>query len=522
MGPSLSAELLANRDDPRRWAVYADWLEAQGNPHGALVSLMLEREARPTRALAKAMKEREQLLNELTPGALRMLVARERPHLAPVFRRGFVWSAGAMDEADFGELVGHPACAFLDRALLEPSTAEQLDAWLAQGASALPWRALHVSVPEGVEALDLSPLISRLPQLTSLEVSCAGEVTSFTMGEAPALRDVTLLGGSEALLEGVLRAPGLSRLKLGLSRRDRYEPEGPERLELMARRLTAAMPRLGFVILEGAPSEAVEALVGAPARGRLVVRSTEPEETRPAFDPWPAGDETCFVVVRGTLTDTHRQTLTQFAKHAGARRVVATVAETRLGSTTLSLLRLHGEGEMPLVPRAIANQLARSDAALDVAAISLSNSNSTAAAWTVGPHAATEGASRVRRASAPALRFEASFFSREPLVREALDGLLGFDPGLDVLGVLLDQLDLGARETLLGEALRSHERLPLFNPRQGRRARRCFPPAPAPRPRRPRPAARRGLGRLLRRGRGGAERVGRRAGHRARACARTA
>ncbi len=122
MEPSLSAELLANRDDARRWAVYADWLEAQGNPHGALVSLMLEREVRPTRALAKAVKEREQLISQLTPEPFRTLLVRELPRLAPVFRRGFIWSAGAADDADFQALVTHPACSFLERAVLMPST----------------------------------------------------------------------------------------------------------------------------------------------------------------------------------------------------------------------------------------------------------------------------------------------------------------------------------------------------------------------------------------------------------------
>lgn len=456
MESSLSAQLLANRGDARRWAVYADWLEAQGNPHGALVSLMLEREARPTRALAKAVKDREQLIAALTPEPLRTLIARELPRLAPVFRRGFLWSAGAADDADFAALLTHPACAFLERALLMPSSGEQLEAWLTQASAPLPWRELHVVVPEGVETVDLSALTSRLGHLQTLQLECLNELTDFTLGSAPGLREVTLFGGSEATLEALLQAPALVGVALRLSTRDRYQPEGAERLEPMAR-LLASASRLERVVLEGEPGEVVRSMAEAPRRRRVAVRALELDE--PPFERWPAGDETCFVALRGSLTGAHREVLTQFARHAGARRVVATVAELELGSTVLSLLRLHGEGEMPLVPRAIANQLAKHDAHLDVAAITLSNSNNSANAWAVGPHAVTESG---RRRSVPAMRHDAGFWSREALVREVLDGLLGFDPGLEVLDVMLIQLDLGRRETWLGNSVEPHERLPLF------------------------------------------------------------
>lgn len=463
MEPSLSAELLANRDDARRWAVYADWLEAQGNPHGALVSLMLEREVRPTRALAKAVKEREQLIGQLTPEPFRTLVVRELPRLAPVFRRGFVWSAGAADEADFEALLTHPACAFLERAVLMPSTAEQLEAWLGGTSAPLPWRQLHVVVPEGVESIDLSPLVSRLPQLRALELDCANELTDFTLGHAPMLREVTLFGGSEAVLEAMLQAPALVDVGVRLSTRNRYQPEGADRLEPMARQL-AAVQRLRRLVLEGEPGEVVRSLAEDRGATRVAVRAFELDE--PPFERWPAGDETCFVALRGSLTPAHREALTQFARHAGATRVVATVAELDVGSTVLSLLRLHGEGEMRLVPRAIANQLAKSDATLDAAAITLSHSNNSANAWAVGPHAASEPG---RRRSVPAMRHDAGFWSREALVREVLDGLLGFDPGLDVLDGLLVALDLGVRETWLGNALKPNERLPLFTDLDARR-----------------------------------------------------
>ncbi|MDP1914811.1 MAG: hypothetical protein Q8L14_01110 [Myxococcales bacterium] len=463
MEPSLSAELLANRDDARRWAVYADWLEAQGNPHGALVSLMLEREVRPTRALAKAVKEREQLISQLTPEPFRTLLVRDLPRLAPVFRRGFIWSAGAADDADFQAMVTHPACSFLERAVLMPSTLEQLEAWLAGASEPLPWRQLHVVVPEGVESVDLSPLVARLPQLQSLSLDCVTELTAFTLGSAPVLRAVTLFGGSEVVLEAVLQASALVDVSLRLSTRNRYEPQGIDRLEPMARQL-ASVSRLERLVLEGEPGEVVRSLAEDRGATRVAVRAFELDE--PPFERWPAGDETCFVALRGALTQAHREALTQFARHAEATRVVATVAEVDVGSTVLSLLRLHGEGEMRLVPRAIANQLAKSDATLDAAAITLSESNNSANAWAVGPHATSEPG---RRRSVPARRHDAGFWSRDGLVREVLDGLLGFDPGLDVLDALLVQLDLGVREPWLGNTVKAHERLPLFTDLDARR-----------------------------------------------------
>ena len=55
MRSELEAALLHHRDDVKRWAVYADWLEASGDPHGALASLMLRRETKPSRALSEAL-----------------------------------------------------------------------------------------------------------------------------------------------------------------------------------------------------------------------------------------------------------------------------------------------------------------------------------------------------------------------------------------------------------------------------------------------------------------------------------
>lgn len=78
--------MLERRDDATRWAVYADWLEVNGSPRGALMSLMLEREARPSRALHDAVAATDRLRFDLTPLPLRTLQARgvrERP----VFRR---------------------------------------------------------------------------------------------------------------------------------------------------------------------------------------------------------------------------------------------------------------------------------------------------------------------------------------------------------------------------------------------------------------------------------------------------
>jgi uncharacterized protein (TIGR02996 family) len=60
--PTTSTPLLeviaANPDDPAAWAVYADLLQTEGHPRGDLVSLMLEREARPSPRLFEAQRGR--------------------------------------------------------------------------------------------------------------------------------------------------------------------------------------------------------------------------------------------------------------------------------------------------------------------------------------------------------------------------------------------------------------------------------------------------------------------------------
>src|SRR5688500_13747711 len=109
----LEAAVAAAPEDVRTWSVYADWLEAQADPRGEWVSLMLAREAAPTPRLTKA----ERAFFEANKT---WLVGPELLRSADtlVWRRGFL-SAAAVDTSDgLRELLTHPSARFLEHVTL--------------------------------------------------------------------------------------------------------------------------------------------------------------------------------------------------------------------------------------------------------------------------------------------------------------------------------------------------------------------------------------------------------------------
>src|SRR5688572_2104752 len=68
--PLLDA-IAANPADPEPWAVYADLLQTAGHPRGELVSLMMERERRPSQSLLNLQRRLQaQHAAALLPAAL--------------------------------------------------------------------------------------------------------------------------------------------------------------------------------------------------------------------------------------------------------------------------------------------------------------------------------------------------------------------------------------------------------------------------------------------------------------------
>ncbi len=118
--PELEQVILANPDDPAGYLVYADWLQAQGDPRGELI-VLVER-GRDDEARALIDEHAEHFLGPF---------ARHRPEeLELTWRHGFIrgatigWESfgGNADECEshFDDFLGTDSCAFLEKLSLGP------------------------------------------------------------------------------------------------------------------------------------------------------------------------------------------------------------------------------------------------------------------------------------------------------------------------------------------------------------------------------------------------------------------
>ncbi|MFO0595512.1 MAG: hypothetical protein U0228_09415 [Myxococcaceae bacterium] len=446
------ARLLERRDDRQEWAVYADWLQTRGDPRGALMSLMLSREASPTPALADAVKSQSRLFTELTPDALQTLETRGAPRLAPVFRRGFIWSAGAQEDSDFEALSTHPHCAMVDRALLHPQSVEQLTSWLESLRTPAPWRSVELEVDATQTALPLPLLFQRAPRLEHLALTGRGLTLATKWEGAHTLRHLSLVNPAPAFAALVPLA-SLRRLDILAEYTSYGARVGTPDLDAVLEMLRG-WNGLEHLLLAGRVGPRTRAALIAPKKPQhFAVRSVDPNEphTRHLVEPL----ETSFAVFNRPLTQADDAALTQFAKLAGVRRLEA----RRATWGRASLLELRGDGDAPLVPRVAAQQLAKKDRRLDALALSVSGSNNAVSAWSFGPHVAKAD---LARDVLPLSRRESAHYQRAQTTRELLEALLGIDPGLDALDEVRDALDLGAASMLVGEAPDAATRLRLF------------------------------------------------------------
>lgn len=454
----LEAAVLGRRDDPTRWAVYADWLEVNGSPRGALMSLMLEREARPTRVLQDAVAATDRLRTELTPAPLRTLNARGVVREAPVFRRGVLSMASALELSDFEALLNHPSATLLERARLAPGSADELERWIRAVARPLPWRRLEIVLgPRGEAArLDLSGLMRWLPRLETLRLERVGVLEAFTLGQPPALRAIEVVYACEAIVEGVRRLRSLPRLELLLDVTNRYQPEGRQPAEAFASNLHL-LENVGQLVIEANVHGSLPAVIEARRPGSTLIRAIN---TVDGFVPWLSQVEQSLLIIRGGVPLELRDAVVACAIASGAQRVAVQHSTLRLDGAEVTVVRLLGTGDVQVVPGAVARQLAKRNRALDVASVCLSDSNSSITSESLGPHVSTPG---VR--NRPIARRDESASFRDRVVRDVIEGLLGFDPGWGVLEQLVTELDFASTEVVVGAALSPGERLAMFTER---------------------------------------------------------
>lgn len=457
--PRIEASLLERRDDVREWAVYADWLEANGSPRGALASLMLRREVTSTLSMTEALKAHAELISELTPEPFKTLATRGAPRLAPVFRRGFIVAAGALDDADFSALVEHPSCALLDEVILQAGDFETLTRWLAGVKAPLPWRRVELNLTAQDDEIVLGRLFALTPRLRHLTLALDDPPETIDL-KGLDCESVTFGGASRGMLRALMGcgAKKLERLEVR-TRRNQYAQREENDLDELIEALVPAWKKLDELVLEGNIGDLTRrACTGAVRPARVLVRTTLPT-AEPFAVRRPEEPETSFALFNRELTAEDEKAITQYAKLAGVTRLIAYLRRFTLGPRTLTLLRLHGTGEAPLVARVVAQHLVKSDRALDAIALTVSSSNDITSAWSFGPHVAKAD---MPKKSIPVARREEGRFTRHQMVRELLDAMVGFDPGFDVFDALEDAFDSATVRALLGDAPAAGEEVPLF------------------------------------------------------------
>ncbi|MBS1150953.1 MAG: hypothetical protein H6Q89_2651, partial [Myxococcaceae bacterium] len=150
----LEAAILAKPEEVNAWSIYGDWLQAEGDPRGEWVGLMVAREGSPTAGLAKAERaffeaNQQWLLGPALSKSLDCLV----------WRRGFLAAAQVDTTEGLRELLEHPSARFLEQVTLAPASDELADAWspLIAGAG---WKSVRVQNAKNAAA------VFGLPKLT--------------------------------------------------------------------------------------------------------------------------------------------------------------------------------------------------------------------------------------------------------------------------------------------------------------------------------------------------------------------
>jgi hypothetical protein len=407
----LIQALLEDRDDRALWSVLGDLLQTEGDPRGALVSMMLEREARPSPQLRDAeRRHRARHLARLAPEL------DEEPE-AVAWRRGFPSRLRVTSSETLQRVVRDPALQFLDTVALELETAEWAD-WL-EVIEGRPqrWRRLRLDLASDGDPIELAPLLEALPALEVLRVAFAEEEPGQLDGTGAraerlrllALRNVEHVEALEADL------PALAELRLlGAS-----EAEG-------SLRDSALWPRLGRVVIDVGE-------YGEPSRSTA--------DTSPAVHHVTTMDDreyltTAFMVVAQRIEPAMLGELA--ARISGLDHLEAAIGQVPWHPLPMTAIRLRGAGATDLLPyglgRALEHRLSPPPA---IALFAFADSPETA-------EAAILGAQPIHR--------RASYDTREALVRDVLDAAFGCDPGPDALDLLLEELDCAEPRMLIGDA----------------------------------------------------------------------
>ncbi len=409
--PLLDA-IAASPNDVAPWAVYADLLQTEGHPRGELISLMLERERRPSTRLLDA--QRRQLGLHAT-----VLLPAGLEHAVVGWRRGFASELRITAPEQLAPAIADRALRFVEAATLVIDT-EQWAAWRAALIAAkLPWRRLRVEVT-GAE-LDAAPLLACCPALETLRIAFPPDGGTVTWGAAQCeqLQLLVLVNAGEVESLDDVELPVLAELRLlGAS-----SPSEDLRTSLRWNRLRRVVVT-DDVIVE--PDET----------GPIVhsIREPEPADDGDDWDddrrPPPIPTTTAFVVVGGPLP---AGLVEKLATRLSIAHLSARIATIHWQARPLTAIQLFGATDAELLPYGLAIALGNVlDPAPPIVLVEVDDDR--AARYLVLGETPVRGMRR----------------QPDDAVRRALDLALGIDPGSAILRDLLDDLAATPIETVVG------------------------------------------------------------------------
>jgi uncharacterized protein (TIGR02996 family) len=180
----LLATLVEHPDDLASWSVYADVLQARGDPRGELISMMLRREQEPTPRLFDAQRR-----------YLAKHAATLVPETAQVWRRGFLTELRIASPEQLAVLA-EPTLRFVDAVTLAIDGAAW-DEWAtALAAQTWAWRGLVVELVNPAEQLELGVLFAACPAIETARIRLPTDeavVLAWDNVHAPALRRLVLV-----------------------------------------------------------------------------------------------------------------------------------------------------------------------------------------------------------------------------------------------------------------------------------------------------------------------------------------
>jgi uncharacterized protein (TIGR02996 family) len=284
---ALEASIVADPSDTAAYAVYADWLQRQGDPRGELIALQLAREAelarkptgRSTLQIAIGRHFEHHAATLLGPLAALVTDVRDLASGPFVWHFGFIHRV-VLDSrrgADLGAIVeqvlGHPSGRFVRELAIRSDDLDEAHRVVDVLRALAPPTLSELDLVVRAEPLDLGALWPAVAQLRRIAVVArAFDLGAVCVPAAERARFATArLSSSTTRAIAAAPWPALQRLELRFG--GQFQPSGASLDDLLPLLVRTDLPALTHLKLRGCgwAGEALTALASAPLARQLVV-----------------------------------------------------------------------------------------------------------------------------------------------------------------------------------------------------------------------------------------------------------